>query len=270
MFFRKESKDMHKLSSYVRKVNDKEFIFLNINDDLGMAVEGGSNDWPPIILMAYSYVRRAAISALYVQGVVDKDIFEYVKTMFHGMQQRTDPSVDFQNEAASLAFDFIKSYNQVLSALVIKKIVQVAEQYEIPKHVLSDQELISAVINLMNEEQRKIKRTQSLNVDEIANDIAKGVIDKIISKKIARQFVLEELDAASQGNDDAVFFAQNSGFSPWEYSGAMRNSYKEVDGPDGPQQYLLKSISNYSFDIDFMVKIRVQVVRIVIAHWGLN
>jgi hypothetical protein len=50
---------------------------------------------------------------------------------------------------------------------------------------------------------------------------------------------LEELDASSQGNEVARDFTKNSGFSSYEYRDAMLNSFEEVDGEDGPQQFLL-------------------------------
>lgn len=39
-----------------------------------------------------------------------------------------------------------------------------------------------------------------MNMTEIINKITKGVISRINSKKVVYQFVLEELDAARQGN----------------------------------------------------------------------
>ena len=100
--------------------------------------------------------------------------------------------------------------------------------------------------------------------------IAQGVNSRINSDKVALQFVLEELDAARQGNEAAVQFVKNSGFSPSEYEGAMQNSFEEVDGPDGPQQFLLSSVMKFSSDMDFMVNLRLKVVERIINDWGLN
>ena len=40
-----------------------------------------------------------------------------------------------------------------------------------------------------------------MNIDQLVSRITAGVNDRISSQKVAYQFILEELDAASQGND---------------------------------------------------------------------
>lgn len=110
---------------------------------------------------------------------------------------------------------------------------------------------------------------QKVKSDIVAN-ITQGVSSRISSERVALQFVLEELDAARQGNEAAVQFVKNSGFSPSEYEGAMQNSFEEVDGPDGPQQFLLSSVMQFSSDMDFMISLRLKVVENIIHNWGLN
>ena len=106
--------------------------------------------------------------------------------------------------------------------------------------------------------------------NNIVANITQGVNSRISSEKVALQFVLEELDAASQGNETAVQFVKNSGFSPSEYEGAMKRSFEEVDGVNGPQQFLLSSVMQYSSDMDFMVSLRLKVVENIIHDWGLG
>ena len=106
--------------------------------------------------------------------------------------------------------------------------------------------------------------------NDIVVIVAQGVNSRISSEKVALQFVLEELDAARKGNKTAVQFVKNSGFSPSEYEGALQNSFEEVDGPDGPQQFLLSTIMKFSSDMDFMVNLRLKVVEKIIHDWGLN
>ncbi len=65
------------------------------------------------------------------------------------------------------------------------------------------------------------------------------VMSRIASEDVAYQFILEELDGASQGNAAAQAFARNSGIPASTYSGALGNSNSEIDGPEGPQQLLL-------------------------------
>jgi hypothetical protein len=106
--------------------------------------------------------------------------------------------------------------------------------------------------------------------EETASLCAK-VIGKntIQSHEIALQFVLEELDAARQGNDTAINFVNNSGFEPNDYTGAMNNSFEEVDGPNGPQQMLLNQIITVS-SMDLRVNLRVAIVDNIMQEWKLG
>lgn len=109
-----------------------------------------------------------------------------------------------------------------------------------------------------------------MNKTEIINEVTEGVISRINSKKVAYQFVLEELDAARQGNDEAILFVQDSGFSESEYIDAMHSSFEEVDGANGPQQFLLNSIMPYASNMDLMVSLRLSVVQNIINKWQLK
>ena len=271
MFFRRKKQCKKEvLSDFVKKTHGTEYVFLNINNDLGRAVESGVDDWPPLLFMAYGYARRAAISALYIQGLVDKDLFEHVKVMFIGFQQQTDPTYDFQEKAAAESIKFMSEYSPLINSFIIKKIVQVSEEYEIPSGTLSDAELMENVIDTAYFEQSKYSSESNNSVNDVVKNITEGVNNRIGSKGIALQFVLEELEAARQGNEAAIKFVENSGFSPSEYEGAMQNSIEEVDGPDGPQQFLLSSLMQFSSDMDFMVNLRLQVVENIINGWELN
>lgn len=104
------------------------------------------------------------------------------------------------------------------------------------------------------------------NSESAASEFAKQVNQKINSKKVALQFVLEELDAARQGNATAINFVNNSGFDPSDYIGAMNNSFEEVDGPNGPQQMLLSQIMSIS-NTDTKVKLRVSIVDKIMQEW---
>jgi len=148
MFFkRKKQHKKEALSDFVKKIHETDYTFLNINNDLGRAVESGAEQWPPLLFMAYGYARRAAISALYIQGLVDKDLFEHVKAMFIGFQQQTDPTYDFQEKAAEESIKFMSEYSPLINTFIVKKIVQIAEEYEIPSIVLSDAELFEHTID---------------------------------------------------------------------------------------------------------------------------
>ncbi len=114
-------------------------------------------------------------------------------------------------------------------------------------------------------ENQKLKLEKLIEEDGIEH-IAKTFSDIILSDKlptteIAYQFVLEEIEAASQGNSTAVNFATNSGISSLEYKGAMSNSRPEVDGPDGPQQFLVNLCMLLLPNMDLAVKLRVMIVE---------
>ena len=109
---------------------------------------------------------------------------------------------------------------------------------------------------------------QGLSIDLIT----KAVIATIPNKEIALAFVLEEIEAAQYGNEDAKKFAKDIGFLRDEYEGAMKDCSAEVDGPSGPQQTLTKLILGGLPDssIDEKARMRIEVVKNVIKNWKLD
>lgn len=108
-------------------------------------------------------------------------------------------------------------------------------------------------------------------LDHAASRMAEFLNEKIPSYRVAKQFVLEELDAARHGNSDALKFVQSSGFQPNEYIGAMKNSFKEVDGPEGPQLYLSNLLmSQLMEDKDLMTSFRIEIVYKIMQIWNLG
>ena len=95
----------------------------------------------------------------------------------------------------------------------------------------------------------------------------KSILDQLIGTigsdvAVARQFVLEELEASSMGNQHARNFARKSGIPQSNYAGALQASNEKVDGVGGPQQFLnytlneLKAVNN----VDWVVKLRTELV----------
>jgi len=107
----------------------------------------------------------------------------------------------------------------------------------------------------------------NLTQDSIVQSITRIVASKIYNQDTAYGFVLEEIEAAHQGNDEAKDFAQNSGFLKGEYDGAMANSSIEIDGVNGPQQTLLRSITELPFSMEKKVQVRINVVKKIIELW---
>lgn len=117
--------------------------------------------------------------------------------------------------------------------------------------------------NRTEEEQPSINQV----LNEVAELIHNLVSSKIKTKEIAYQFILEELEAAAQGNQEAQDFVAKNKFMADEYEGAMQNSIPEVDGPDGPQQTLLTLLMQTGSSPEIMASIRIRVVQKIINHW---
>ncbi|MDC0363110.1 hypothetical protein OAN12_08720 [Halioglobus sp.] len=106
---------------------------------------------------------------------------------------------------------------------------------------------------------------------EAAADIeAKLVLDKIGSTEIAYQFILEELDGASQGNSASREYAQGSGIPAHEYDGALNRSIPEVDGPNGPQQFVLSSCLQLRNNPELMAEFRCKIADSIMREYGFG
>ena len=90
------------------------------------------------------------------------------------------------------------------------------------------------------------------------------------NKERAYQFILEEIEAASLGNEEAIRFALDSGIPSSEYKDAMKRSRPEIDGKAGPQQFLSIITTQLSPDRDLMVKFRTKIVDKVMKHFNLG
>lgn len=107
-------------------------------------------------------------------------------------------------------------------------------------------------------------------IDHATRRFAEVISKKLPTKEIAYQFILEEIEAASQGNNAARSFADASGISGSEYKGAMSNSTQEIDGPEGPQQLLLHLCSQLNSNTDLMVEFRVRIADNIMKKFYLG
>ena len=269
MFFKKISQSNElKLGDIAKKIFPSALIFDAINGDLGTASdEIGKNSKK--IIMAYGYARRVAVAALYIQGHFKKEDYDHVHAIFKSLQFQTDPSVEFQEQAFSDAIAFMQTYHQTITSVFAKALILIAQEYEVNHNKLDDGELIKKVLDFAYQKQH-INSTLGTRMEDIVLNITQGVNSRIRTKEVALQFALEELDAARQGNEEAIQFVKNSWFNPSDYEGAMHNSFEEVDGPNGPQQFLLSSIMKYSSDVNFMISVRLRVLENIINDWGLE
>lgn len=115
-----------------------------------------------------------------------------------------------------------------------------------------------------------IETIQKLGIDKTSELISEYLNQKIQSEDVALQFILEELEAASQGNHHAQQFAISSGFDEDDYKGAMYNSFEEVDGTDGPQQEILNLCMMLYPNQDLMAELRIKTVDHIMKIWELG
>jgi hypothetical protein len=101
--------------------------------------------------------------------------------------------------------------------------------------------------------------------------VAQIINKKITSKSLAKQFVLEELDASRQGNAHAVIFVKQTGFSPDEYIGAM--SKTKWEGSESELEHLqlyFRALIMQVKEIELMVKLSTSTVEEVMKIYRLG
>ncbi|HGM7297123.1 hypothetical protein D7Y40_03105 [Stenotrophomonas maltophilia] len=110
----------------------------------------------------------------------------------------------------------------------------------------------------------------SMGFEEASHHYAAMVASKIPTVGVMHQFYMEELDAASQGNALARSFVEDSGVLEQDYKGALDRSNPNVDGPDGPQQLLLRICMQLAHDEDLMVRFRLQIVTNLVEQMEVD
>ncbi|SRR5690554_6797503 len=114
------------------------------------------------------------------------------------------------------------------------------------------------------------KHIEKDGIEYAAKRFSENIVRKLPTTEIAYQFILEEIEAASQGNLTAMNFARNSGISSNEYKGSMSTSCAEVDGPDGPQQALLAIYMQLMSNPDLMVKLRTMITDNIMKEYSFG
>ncbi len=111
---------------------------------------------------------------------------------------------------------------------------------------------------------------EEFGIDKTAELLSEYVSKKILTEDIAIQFILEEIEAASQGNEMARQFALSSGYDEDDYKGAMYNSFEEVDGANGPQQEILNLCMMLYPNQNLMTELRIKTVDHIMKYWELG
>jgi hypothetical protein len=115
-----------------------------------------------------------------------------------------------------------------------------------------------------------IETIEKHGIDFTSEMLSEYINLKIPSEDVAIQFILEELEAASQGNATAKLFASTSGFDEDDYKGAMLNSFEEVDGDNGPQQEILNLCMMLYTNQNLMTELRIKTVDNIMKAWKLG
>lgn len=86
--------------------------FGNIYNDLG---ESTISYDTPLLLMSYAYARRTAAAGLFLQGIFNKNMFDYVQQIFKSFQINTIHTIEFQIQAAKESDILLQSYDSRLT-----------------------------------------------------------------------------------------------------------------------------------------------------------
>ncbi|HAV2049125.1 hypothetical protein ACQUW1_05850 [Klebsiella pneumoniae] len=113
----------------------------------------------------------------------------------------------------------------------------------------------------------ELQNSESDYIYDVCDQIFNLINNKIKNAETAYQFILEELEAASLGNDEAQEFVSKNAFSITEFEAAMSNSSQDVDGPDGPQQSLTRAIMHLPANMITKSKVRIIIVQKIIDYW---
>lgn len=146
-FFRKATRpNRPRLHDVVERTSQTGYVFLDINNDLGKSCEEIMNGSKGV-QMAYAYARRAAVSALYLQGVAPRDAYGHVQAFFKSIQLETDQTVEFQKDAFTDAVHFMETYSHVITSMLLKKIKSLADDYEPEAGQVNDADFFKAVLD---------------------------------------------------------------------------------------------------------------------------
>ena len=114
------------------------------------------------------------------------------------------------------------------------------------------------------------KLIETDGIEHAADRFADIICRKLTNQDIAYQFILEELDGASKGNEASKRFASDSGIARENYLNALRNSTPEVDGPGGPQQLILGLCLELSKNPDQMAAFRCKIDDKILRRFGFG
>ncbi len=115
------------------------------------------------------------------------------------------------------------------------------------------------------------KQVRDVGIDSAAGRIADLLNEKINGRRdFAKQFVLEELDAASHGDEKAINFVVTSGVPAKEYEGAMQQTNWDEDDMFNQIQMLFRDFTFCISDSDLRATLSLAVVEKIMKKYLLG
>jgi len=96
------------------------------------------------------------------------------------------------------------------------------------------------------------------------------IIDTLPNREAAYLFTLEELDAARQGNEFAMHYAEHCGIDPAEYLGALDNIDDTGKRPNAAQQALSRMAVELMTDRELAAKFKCDIGDAVMRHFEIG
>lgn len=271
----------NKLIVLTKKQARENSVFINIMNDLALSPFGQeqgvkfSKD-DEVFIMAYAYARRFAACALYLRGIVKKDIVMHTQIMWRNYALQTSGEMDFQEKASNYANDFLQTYNakftkefiMMLSNYVILFKVKNDYKLGIGKFIDGDDWLIDFIETKINKNPKFRNFISAVNNDTQLSDILnelKGAISNTFNDwDDAYQFVCEQLDAASFGNAISKNFVLDSGVPYDDYANGM-NRFSEKGG-----EILINTIGQMSMPQELMALMQLYIVDRIMEEYNIG
>lgn len=128
----------------------------------------------------------------------------------------------------------------------------------------NDRNIYSIYESIISDE---LINTESSYINVVCGQVFETINAKLVDEEMAYQFILEEMEAASQGNDAAIAFVERNKFYAAEFQGSMIDSSLEIDGASGPQQTLTRLIMQFPIDMETKTRMRIMIVQNIIDFW---
>lgn len=262
-------------------------IFSRIEDDLRIYIASVGDRGDVVVRGGYGIARRIVSLALLVQGKFTVGEYKHAEDMCLNLIDYSGQKYSEESSEA-MAFEYLQSYDERLNRRFWRNLSNAGPD-ELTANldrgeVVSSQEILDqyseresrpGVVNDFVGESSGggvFKRLnvvplgmmiESIGMGRVA-EVAAHDISSFLSRDDLRQFILEELDAAYQGNEKARNFARFCGVPENEFMGAMNRSNARVERIQGEFIRLCMQLMK---DMDQMVDFRCHVGEILLKQY---